>query len=109
VISSQDIQDRFEAFDRQHPEVYGLFVRFAADLLASGRTRGSSDQIMQRIRWESAVNPEKDEGFKINDHCSSRYARKLAAEQSRFEDFFEFRQLRCVPEREVPVAQAPAF
>lgn len=82
---------RFLEFDRAHPEVYRLFVRFAEQLLAAGHRRGSAEQLMQRIRWETAVNPERDGGWKLNDHYRARYARKLAAEDARFENWFEFR------------------
>ena len=87
------IDARFATFDTEHPEVWALFRRFACELLAAGRSRGSSDQICHRIRWETAVNPGHDSGFKINDHFTSRYARKLVASDSRFADFFEFRRL----------------
>jgi hypothetical protein len=89
-----DIQTRFEEFDREHPEVWAYFVRFANELLARSE-RGSADQIMQRIRWETTVNPERDGGLKLNDHFSSRYARKLAKEDRRFETFFSFRTIKA--------------
>lgn len=89
------IQERFEEFHAAHPDVYSQFKRFALQLLAAGRKRGSAEQIIQRIRWETAINPTRDDGFKINDHFRSRYARKLAGEDERFKEFFEFRQLRA--------------
>jgi hypothetical protein len=87
-----DIQTRFEEFDAAHPEVWTYFVRFANELLARSE-RGSADQIMQRIRWETTVNPDRDGGLKLNDHFSSRYARKLAAQDVRFQHFFSFRKI----------------
>ncbi len=84
----------FAAFDAEHPEVYRLFLRFARELIAAGRTRGSAEQVVQRIRWETSVNPGRDGGgFKLNNWFRSRYARKLAAEYpEEFGQFFEFRE-----------------
>lgn len=88
------IQARFEAFHITHPEVYEMFVRFATELVRAGRARYSSDAILHRVRWETDLKVIEG-GFKINDHFSSRYARKLAAEHpSLFGDFFEFRKLK---------------
>lgn len=88
------IQQRFEAHDRAHPEVYRLFRRFALELLATGRRHYSADAILQRVRWECAISTTAGD-FKVNDHFSSRYARKLIAEDRRFDGFFELRELRA--------------
>ena len=95
-----DIQTRFETFDRDHPEVWRLFQQFAGALLAAGHKHYSADDILHRIRWHYAVERRADAavveqgGFKINDHFSSRYARKLAkTAPARFAEFFEFRSL----------------
>lgn len=85
---------RFAAFDAAHPEVWKLYVRFAFELKRAGRDRGSSEQIIQRIRWETNVNPSRDDDWKINDHYRKRYARKMVAEFPEFEGFFEFRESR---------------
>lgn len=92
---SNSIDERFAEFDTLHPEVFALFRQFALQLLNRGRSRGSADQIIQRIRWETSANSQREEGdFKINDHFSSRYARKLKNEDARFAEFFEFRVLK---------------
>ncbi len=90
----KSIQEKFEQFDKLHPEVWALFIRFAEQLLRTGRTRYSSDAILHRIRWEYDVNKEGDEVFKINNNFSSRYARKLACLDDRFKNFFQQRKLQ---------------
>lgn len=95
VRDRRPIEQRFAEFDAQHPEVYRLFVELAVRLLKAGHAHGSADQIIQRIRWESMVNPNRDGGWKINDQFSALYSRKLAAEDARFRHFFEFRQRRA--------------
>ena len=89
------IQEKFEEFDKKHPEVWDLFVRFANELWNAGRTRYSARTIIHRIRWHYDVNKQLDGGFKINNNFSSRYARKLAEQQSdKFGSFFELRELK---------------
>ena len=89
------IQERFEDFDAEHPEVFELFVRFSKELIAAGHTSYSADAILHRIRWHFDVNAKKDGGFKINNNFTSRYARKLAtANPTEFGEFFRFRNLR---------------
>lgn len=96
LVHGRTIQERFEIFHKAHPEVYALFKRFANELVDAGHRRGSARAIIHRVRWHTSVNPEHDfEGFKINDHFSSRYARKLIAERPEFwGPFFELRTLR---------------
>lgn len=91
-MSHDEKLDRaFMRFDIAHPEVWKLYQRFAWELKRSGNRRGSSEQIVQRIRWESAVNPTRDGGYKINDHYLKRYARKMCAYFPVFFGFFRFR------------------
>lgn len=90
------IQERFDKFHRDNPEVYELFKRFSWELVRSGRLRYSADAIIHRIRWHYAVNVDyqKNGDFKMNNNFSSRYARKLIAESPSFDEFFETRELK---------------
>lgn len=85
------IDERFAEFDREHPEVYRLFRTFAEQLLASGKTRGSARDIWGAIRWRYAVGSRTD-AYRLNNNYTALYARKLATEDERFADFFEFRE-----------------
>jgi hypothetical protein len=62
-------------------------------LLASGHRHYSADAVLHVVRFHRDVNRERDGGRKINDHFTSRYARKLMAEDARFAGFFETRAL----------------
>lgn len=82
----------FEKYDREQPEVWELFVRFANEARDSGRSRYSARAIIHRIRWECAVERPTGKPFKINDHLAGRYARKLiGADPDKWEGFFELR------------------
>ena len=87
-------EERFDAFDAEHPEVYRLFCQLVGDLMAAGRTKYSADAILHRIRWEFDVNRKRDKTFKINDHFTSRYARKWQRDHLEHQGFFETRELR---------------
>jgi hypothetical protein len=88
--------EQVAVFDREKAEdsIQDLFKRFAGELRNKGRRGYSSDMILHRIRWHYAVNQERDEGFKLNDHFTSRYARKLIQDDPLFDGFFETRKLR---------------
>lgn len=99
--NGKTIQESFEEFDAEHPEVYELFKRYMNDLveaqLRQGKTkeeiRISAALICQRIRWEQKItgrrapNQSEDnvenqvfDDFKINNNFTSRYARKAQDE-----------------------------
>ena len=91
----RSIAQRFAEFDAAHPEVYEAFKFFARQLRDAGRERGSAEQIIQRLRWDTSLRAARGEHeLKINDHFRTMYARKLATEDSSFKAFFEFRQRR---------------
>lgn len=94
LFDERSIDDRFEQFLRDHPDVWVLFRRFAWELAVAGRKRGSADAIIHRIRWEHWTSSTGTKDFKINDHFSSRLARKMIAEYPSFADFFETRKLK---------------
>ncbi len=94
LFDNRSIDDRFKEFMEKHPAAYELFKRFAWQLRHAGRRRFSADAIIQRIRWECWIGEMEEEDFKFNDHFTSRFARKLIAEDSSFEGFFETRKLK---------------
>ncbi len=91
---------RFELYDKANPQVYAAFKKFAEELLAAGRKRGSASLIMERIRWDTAVRAESEPHLpllKLNNNYRAFLARRLAAEDERFKDFFELRVQKSMP------------
>jgi hypothetical protein len=92
------IQELFEMFDREHPDVYEHFVAIAWNLKRSGVRHYGSKAIFEVIRYHrattSAADGSKPEPFKINNIFTSRYARKMIAEYPEFADFFSTRELQ---------------
>lgn len=93
-MTTKTISERFLDFDANNPMVYELFKKFAYQLVRAGRTRYSADAILHRVRWETALKTV-GENYKINDHYSALYARKLMEDDTNFEGFFETRVRRA--------------
>ena len=87
----QTLTDAFEKFHADNPHVWELFKKFATEAKASGRSHYSARTILHRLRWHVSIETKGDEEFKINDHHSPFYARKLAAEDVKFKGFFRNR------------------
>lgn len=87
-----DTLTTFRDYHRKNPEIWPLFVRFAAEAKAAGHKEYSAKTIFERIRWEiSIVN--RGQEFKLNNNFTSLYARLLMAKDANFKDFFEVRKL----------------
>jgi hypothetical protein len=87
------IQERFERFDRENPQVYEAMVQKAEQLRAFGHY--GIGAIFEDIRYDYRTkNDSRGEKFKLNNNYRSRYARKLMAQERGFEGFFETRRLR---------------
>lgn len=92
----RDIDARFEAWLAACPDVWPLFLEIARKVKAAGYKRYSADAIGHQIRWHFQITRREAE-WKMNDHFTSRLARKLMREHAaEFEGFFELRQLRAV-------------
>lgn len=90
------LQSDFEIFDNANPMVYRLFKKFAWQVKLKGHNHYSARSIIHRLRWHVLFETESDDGFKINDHWSPYYARKLMAEYpGTFGTFFELRGLKA--------------
>lgn len=85
-----DLKAEFEAFHEANPHVYELYVKYTAEMKASGRSRFSISMITERIRWYTAIETDDPE-FKINNNHRAFYARKLM-EDPRFAGMFSIRE-----------------
>jgi len=87
-------RDRFQDYDRRHPEVWELFVEFSREARRAGLSRYSARAIVHRIRWECSIHRQQADAFRINDHYAGHYARKLiASDPARWSGFFELREM----------------
>jgi hypothetical protein len=93
---ARTIQERFEEFDRNNPEVYEMLVRYANDMHRRGRTRIGISLLWERMRWEVYLTTDDPDGFKLNNDYRSRYARKIVAEHPSLEGLFSVRKLTAL-------------
>lgn len=84
---------KFADYDRENPQVYALFKKFAILIRKSGRSSYGAKSIMERIRWEMDLKNELY-SFKINNNFTSRYVRKLILDDNSFGAFFQTRRIR---------------
>ena len=93
----RSIQESFEAWLQTKDGETVLIEAWkrAKRLKAAGRKHYSMDAILHAIRFDRDVLLGKDEdGYRINDHTSSRLARLLMERDPDLAGFFELRKLR---------------
>lgn len=95
----RDIQQHFEDFDRDNPEVWGRFQEIALRLIELGYSHASCDGILHAVRVQrdlktTGAGEAAGKQLKINNSMSSRYARKFHKLYPQHEGFFETRRLK---------------
>lgn len=88
------IQEAFEEFHREHPEVYSYLLALAFELQMKGWVHYGIGALWERMRWHFKVEHDQED-FKLNNNFRSRYARKMMAEHPALEGFFELRELKA--------------
>lgn len=85
-------QTLFEIFHRQNPRVYRLFKKFSLALIEAGHNKIGSKQIVERIRYESAIRTTGND-YKINNNFTCYYSRRFIREFPQHTERFTFRKL----------------
>ena len=98
------IQDAFDKYHSENPNVYEQFKRLALTAINKGKKKISFKMLLNVVRWEVFIQTSeptlfdldgKLTKFKINDAYSSRYARLFIKDYPEHEDKIEFRELRA--------------
>lgn len=94
-----DLQQHFEDFDRDNPEVWERFQEIALRLIELGYAHYSADAILhaeriQRDLKTTGAGEAAGKQLKLNNNFSSRYARKFHKLYPQHEGFFETRRLK---------------
>lgn len=87
------IAEQFMAFHRHNPQVYTALHYLAFNLVASGRKRGSINQLFEVLRYEYSLRTHGDD-YKLNNNYRSHYARLLMNNEPALRGWFETRDLR---------------
>lgn len=93
------IEARFRVFHVEHPEVYDELAKMARELRGLGHPRLGIRMLWEVVRWRTmlgAIGQAREaDGFKLNDHFPSRYARLIMAREADLAGIFETRELRA--------------
>lgn len=91
--SKKSIDAAFAEFDKKNPLVWKKFESEVFRAIHLGRTKISAKQLIGYIRWYVSIQTT-DPKWKINDAFTSRYARKFASKNKKYQHIFEYRELR---------------
>jgi hypothetical protein len=96
ALTEGAIQDRFERFHSDNPEVYDHFCQIVREARNKGFTNWSARAIFHVMRWEDRgpVTGDAGEDYLLNNDYSSRYARRWQTYHPDISGFFETRKLR---------------
>ena len=95
ILGGDTIQERFEAFHSEHPEVFDQLVDLARTALEHGRTRIGIGHLFEVLRWQRMIAglPDEAEDFKLNNDYRSRYARLIMRTVPELDGLFETRRI----------------
>lgn len=84
----------YEAYDREHPDIWREFENVALSLIASGVEHYGAKAIMEVVRFHRTIDSTATEPFKINNNFTAYYARKFMRKYPMYDGFFETRKAR---------------
>jgi len=87
-----EMKAQCQAYHKNHPEVWDLFVRFSKEIISKGYANYSVNAIFERIRWEMDVGGSGDSEFKINNNFRPLYARRFMKMYPDHDGFFRTRK-----------------
>lgn len=87
------IQERFEEFHQDNPHIYARLRDLCLQMRRRGVVRWGIKAAWEVVRFGGVLSNGQD-GFKLPNSLTSRYARKLMTEVPELRDFFETRDLR---------------
>jgi hypothetical protein len=91
------IQQRFELFSSLNPWIYKRLCELARKANKNGHSRIGMTTLWEVLRWDSYEQVfDPTSGFKLNDHFTSRYARKIMENEPDLKGIFETRKLTAV-------------
>ena len=88
----KEMLEQFEAYDKAHPEIWQMFVKFAHEKIAQGFKHYGAKSIIERARWETDVNPGRGDALKIGNNHTAFYSRKFEQHFPEHKGFFRKRK-----------------
>ena len=87
------IDEAFVDFHHRNPHVYRLLVKLAREWKAAGHRKCSMKMLFELVRWDEGIRTATDDGLKLNNSFTSRYARLIAGNEPDLADLFVARSL----------------
>ena len=88
-----DVKQKWWGWHKLNPHFYEMFERFALTLISNGHSNSSAWLIVNRIRWETAIETKSD-NFKISNDYIAYYARLFMAYNPEHDGFFRTKKLK---------------
>ena len=87
------LKEKFDAWDKENPEVYDLFCKFTLQAAGRGHKRLSAWMIVNRIRWETSVVTVGND-YKVSNDFIALYARKFMKDHPQYNGFFSIKTMK---------------
>lgn len=94
INEKQTLTERFERYHRDNPQVYYFFKRFTFEVIITGKTKISHWLIINRIRWETEVEINTIEPFRISNDFIALYARLFMKEHPQYAGIFNTKEMK---------------
>lgn len=88
------IEEKFEIFHRENPQVYSHLKRLALKMRATGRKHYGMKGLFEVLRWHFALETT-GEDFKLNNNYTALYARLLMENEPELDGFFCLRERKA--------------
>ena len=86
-------KQKWWSWHNQNPHVYQMFERFTHRAIDAGLVQSSAWLIINRIRWETALETKGD-SFKISNDFIAYYARLFMAYNPEHDGFFRTKKMK---------------
>ena len=86
-----EMREQYLKFNKEHPEVWDLFVFFSKEIISKGYKNYSVNAVFERIRWEKDIGGDGINQFKLNNNYRAFYARKFMDMFPEHKEFFRTR------------------
>ena len=90
---TETIQERFEQFHRENPQIYAKLVEYARKVKAAGFDQIGIQLVIERTRWFFMTEIEGHHDYKINNDYASRYSRLIMEQEPDLAGMFPTREL----------------
>ena len=88
-----DLDAQYAKERAERPEIFDMIVARCWKLRKLGFTRYSIQTVIEAIRWHEDLKSRDVNGWKMNNNCTSRYAREVMQIEG-LENFFHTRGLK---------------